>query len=56
MNETDKTTSGGRLRIDATKKLPGGGFKRAWRPQHCLFRRGMCLFGKRKDNPFFDWF
>ena len=29
---TTENASGGKLGIDATKKLPGEGFKRAWPP------------------------
>lgn len=32
MSRASEITSGSKLRIDATKKIPGEGFKRPWPP------------------------
>ena len=52
---TSEITSGSKLGIDATKKIPGEGFKCPWRPlikmDAAVKAKVNALFGNGSDNP-----
>ena len=53
-NATSEIVSGSKLGIDATKKLPGEGFKRPWPPlikmDAAVKAKVIALFGNGSDN------